>query len=81
MHPRPDFAKLHTLCLHLVKALKLIECPQSSIHGWLGLAMASAMYALLEPNAFVMPADPGLAPIYTSFAMPAAIKMVHATFK
>jgi hypothetical protein len=81
MHPCPDFAKLHALCLHLVKALKLIKCPQSSIHGWSGLAMAPAVYAPLEPNAFVVPADPGPAPIYISFAMLATIKMVNATFK
>jgi hypothetical protein len=81
MHPRPDFAKLRALCLHLVKALKLIEHPQSSIHGWLGLAMAPAVYTLLEPNVFIMPANPGPAPLYTAFAMPAAIKIVDATFK
>jgi hypothetical protein len=80
MHPRPDFAKLRALCLHLVKALKFIECPQSSIHGWLGLAMPPAVYALLEPNVFVVPANLGPAPLYTAFAMPAAIKMVNATF-
>jgi hypothetical protein len=81
MHPRPGFTKLRALCLHLVKVLKLIECPQSSIHGWSGLAMDPAVYALIEPNAFVVPADPGLAPLYISFATPAAIKMVDATFK
>ncbi len=81
MHPRPDFAKLCALCLHLVKALKLIECPQSSIHGWWGLAMPPAMYAFLEPNSFVMPANPGPAPLYTAFATPATIKMVEATFE
>jgi hypothetical protein len=36
--------------------------------------MAPAMYGPLEPNAFVVPADPGPAPLYTAFAMPAAIK-------
>jgi hypothetical protein len=81
MHPCPDFAKLRALRLHLVKALKLIKCPQSSIHGWLGLAMAPALYALLEPNAFVMPANPGSAPLYTAFMMPATVKMVNATFE
>jgi hypothetical protein len=81
MHPHPDFAELLALCLHLIKALKLIECPQSSIHGWLGLAMAPAVYAFLEPNAFVVQADPGPAPLYTAFTTPAAIKMVDATFE
>jgi hypothetical protein len=51
--PRPDFHKLRTLCQHIVKALKQIKCPQSFIHGWSGLTMAPAVYALLEPQAFV----------------------------
>jgi hypothetical protein len=25
--PHPDFAKLHALCQHIVKALKQLECP------------------------------------------------------
>jgi hypothetical protein len=43
MAPRPDFAKLRVLCQHIVMALKQIECPQSFIHGWLGLEMAPAV--------------------------------------
>jgi hypothetical protein len=81
VHPRPDFAKLRALCLHLTKALKFFECPQSALHGWLGLAMAPAVNALLEPVPFFMPTDPGAAPVYTPFATPAAIKMIDATFE
>jgi hypothetical protein len=81
MAPHPDFAKLRALCQHIIKALKQIECPQSFIHGWLGLAMAPAVYALLEPNALILPVDPGSALVYTPFATPAAIKMVDATFE
>jgi hypothetical protein len=81
MAPRPDFSKLRALCQYIVKALKQIEHPQSFIHGWLGLTMAPAMYALLKLNRFVVPVNPGPAPVYTPFATPAAIKMVDATFK
>jgi hypothetical protein len=81
MAPHPDFAKLRALCHHIVKALKQIECPQSFIHGWLGLTMAPAVYALLEPNASVALVNPGPTPVYTPFATPVAIKMVDATFK
>ncbi len=81
VHPRPDFAKLHALHLHLTKALKFFECPQSALHGWLGLTMAPAVYALLEPVPFFMPTDPGAAPVYTPFAMLATIKMIDATFE
>jgi hypothetical protein len=81
MAPCPDFAKLRALRQHIVTALKQIECPQSFIHGWSGLAMAPAVYALLKPNAFVLPVDLGPALVYTPFGTPAAIKMVDAMFE
>jgi hypothetical protein len=43
--------------------------------------MAPAMYALLEPNAFVAPVNLGPAPVSMPFATPAVIKMVDATFE
>ncbi len=81
MVPCPDFAKLRALRQHIVKALKQIESPQSFIHGWSGFTMAPAMYALLEPNAFVAPVNPGPAPVYMPFTTPAAIKTVDAMFE
>jgi hypothetical protein len=42
--------------------------------------MAPNVYALLEPNLFVVPGDPGPAPVYTQFAPPATIEMIDATF-
>jgi hypothetical protein len=62
--PRADFSKLRALRQHIVKALKQIDYPQCFIHGWLGLTMAPAVYALLKPQPFVMPADPGPGPVY-----------------
>ncbi len=81
MVPRLDFSKLCALHQHIVKAFKQIECPQSYIHGWSGLAMAPSVYALLEPQAFVVPADPGPNPVYVLFAPPNTVKMSNATFK
>jgi hypothetical protein len=81
VHPRLDFTKLHALRLHLIKALKFFECPQSALHGWSGLAMAPTVYALLEPLPFFVPTDPGAAPVYTPFATPATIKMINTTFE
>jgi hypothetical protein len=71
--PHPDFQKLCALRLHLIKALKLFECPQSTLHGWSGLAMAPAVYMLLKPNPFMVPTDQGAAPVYTLFATPAVM--------
>jgi hypothetical protein len=79
--PCPDFQKLRALRLHLIKVLKLFECPQSALHGWLGLAMAPAVYALLKPNPCMVPTDPGAAPVYTPFATLAVMKMIDANFE
>ncbi len=79
--PRPDFSKLCALHQHIVKALEQIECPQSFIQGWSGLTMAPTVYTLLEPQAFVVPADPGQGLVYAPFAPPNTVKMADATFK
>jgi hypothetical protein len=79
--PCPDFAKLCALCQHIVKAMKQLECPQSFIHGWSGITMAPNMYALLELMPFVVPTDPGAAPVYSAFTLPATMKMINAAFQ
>jgi hypothetical protein len=78
--PRPDFAKVRTLRKHIIKALKQLECPQSLAHGWTGLVMDPALYILLEPNAFVLPASPGATAIYPQFAAPAQMNMIDNVF-
>jgi hypothetical protein len=43
--------------------------------------MAPNVYALLGPIPFLVPAgNPGPAPLYTQFLLPARIKMINATF-
>jgi hypothetical protein len=79
--PHPDFSKLRAICQHILKALKQLDCPQSFIHGWLGLTMAPNVYALLQPVLFTMPINLGPAPVYTQFAPPASMKMINTTFE
>jgi hypothetical protein len=67
MLPRPDFAKLRALCKHMMQALKQLVCPQSQIHGWTGLVMDPGLYALIEPNPFNIPINPGAMPVYQNF--------------
>jgi hypothetical protein len=67
--PRLDFARICALCKHIVTALKLLLCPEGTIHGWAGLVMDLVMYALLEPTApFVSVNNPGNFPVNTNFA-------------
>ena len=42
--------------------------------------MDPALYILLEPNAFVLPASPGMTAIYPQFAAPAQMKMIDNVF-
>jgi hypothetical protein len=44
LSPCPDFAKLRAMRKHMVKALKQLVCPQSAIHGWLGLVFANGIH-------------------------------------
>jgi hypothetical protein len=64
----------------MVKALKQLVCPLSAIHGWPGLVLLPMVYALLEPNPFVAPADLGAVAGYTQFALPAQIITANAMF-
>ena len=56
---RPDFTSVRALRKHLHDALAKIECPQSRVYGWTGLAMDPNMYAMIENVPFTIPADPG----------------------
>jgi hypothetical protein len=39
LEPHPDFATICALQKHVIKALFQLFCPQSTIHGWSGLAI------------------------------------------
>jgi hypothetical protein len=43
--------------------------------------MAPTLYALLEPQAFVVPADPSPGLVYAPFAPPNTVKMADAAFE
>ena len=61
---RPDFTSVRALRKHFHSALAKLECPQSSVYGWTGVAMDPVVYALIEPNPFAIPIDPGATPTY-----------------
>jgi hypothetical protein len=75
--PCPDFMKIRAIQTHITKALKQLDCPQSLIHGWLGLVMDLTMYALIKISSFVAPPDPGDVPIYPNFATPQVLKAIN----
>jgi hypothetical protein len=72
---RPDFTSVRALRKHFHTALAKLECPQSLVHCWTGVAMDPVMYGLIEPNLFVLPVDPGTTPTYAvGFQNPQQIK-------
>jgi hypothetical protein len=64
-NPRTNFKNIQPLCQHIEQALQTLPCPQSIHLGWKGLVMSHGMYALLTPNPFCCPNDPGPTAIYT----------------
>jgi hypothetical protein len=75
--PCPDFLKIRVIQTHITKALKQLDCPQSLIHGWSGLAMDPMIYALIELSLFVAPPDPGNVPVYPNFAALQVLKTIN----
>jgi hypothetical protein len=82
LEPRQNFTNIRSLQKHIVQALAQLSCPQSAIHGWLGLAMDPATYLHLEGMAFTIPPDPGLMAIFPGGAGIArtAMKTIQAMF-
>jgi hypothetical protein len=75
--PCPNFMKIRAIQTHITKALKQLDCPQSHIHGWLGLAMDPTMFLLIELSPFVAPPDIGNVPVYPNFAAPQVLRTIN----
>jgi hypothetical protein len=60
----PNFENIRVLRRHFERALQRLPCPQSTLHGWKEMVMARELYALLTPNPFRLPNDPGPNAVY-----------------
>jgi hypothetical protein len=60
----PDFDSIRLLCHHFKRALQHLSCPQSTLHGWKGMVMNRALYALFTPTPFRTPSNPGPNAVY-----------------
>ena len=74
--PRPGFTKICALRKYITLVLKQLDCPQSLIYGWVGLAMDPRMYLLVELTPFEAPPDLGDVPNYPQFTTTQVIKML-----
>jgi hypothetical protein len=70
LEPCLNFTNICALRKLIINALSQLFFLQSTVHGWLGLAMDPATYHLLEGVAFVTPNDPGPTPVYPQWAAP-----------
>ncbi len=80
--PRPDFPKVRALRKHFHLAPSKLQCPQSLIYGWTGMAMDPVMYLTIKTNAFITPIDPGPTPQYNlGFQATQQIKLTEQIWK
>jgi hypothetical protein len=49
-------------------------------HGWAGMVIQPAIFALVNAIPFAPPQNPGLYPVYPQFALLAAMKMIDNQF-
>ena len=76
--PHPDFTKIRAIQTHITKALKQLDCPQSLIHGWSGLAMDPTTYVLTILSPFVTsPWSGPCSHLSQYFAAPQVLKTIN----
>jgi hypothetical protein len=79
--PRPNFFRLWVFCQHIVDVMKQIPNPDYPQHGWAGMVLQPAIFALIKAIQFVPPTSPGLIAVYPLFALLMATKMIHNQLK
>ena len=79
--PRPNFFRLRSFRQYIVDVIKQIPHPGNPQHGWAGMVLQPAIFALINATPFATPPNPGLYAVYPQFAQPAAIKLINNQFK
>ena len=76
--PRSDFTMIRAIRTHITKALKQLDCPQSLIHGWSGLAMDPTTDVLTILSPFVTsPWSGPCSHLSQYFAAPQVLKTIN----
>jgi hypothetical protein len=60
----PDFNSIWLIHRHFECTLQRLPCPQNTLHGWKGMVMNRALYALFTPTPFRTPNNPGPNAVY-----------------
>ena len=61
--------------------MKQIPHPGYPQHGWSGMVLHPAIFALINATPFAPPPNPGLIAVYPPFALQPAIRMTDSQFK
>ena len=61
--------------------MKKIPHPGYPQHGWAGMVLQPAIFALINATPFVPPPNPGLIATDPPFALQPAIRMIDSQFK
>jgi hypothetical protein len=79
---RPTFFRLRIFRQHIIDAVKQLPHPAYPQHGWTGMILQPAMFALVSLVPFVPQMNPGLIAIYPLAYVPTArVKAIDAQFK
>ena len=78
--PRPNCMCLRAWCKYNANILAQILLPNYPQHGWKGMVLQPALFALINNTPFAPPADPGRIAVYPQYALAAAMKMIDAQF-
>ncbi len=79
--PRPNFFRLRAFRRYIVDVMKQIPHPMYPQHGWAGMVLQPAIFALINATPFAVPPNPGLYAVYHQFATPSAMKMIDSQHK
>jgi hypothetical protein len=79
--PRPNFFRLRVFRRFIVDVMKQIPHPGYPQHGWAGMVLQPAIFALINAIPFTPPPNPGLIATYHQYALPPEIRMADSQFK
>ena len=78
---RPNFFRLRAFRRYIVDVMKQIPHPGYNQHGWAGMVLQPAIFALINAMPFAPPPSPGLIATYLPFVLQPAIQMADSQFK
>ena len=76
--PRPNFFRLRAFRRYIVDVMKQIPHLGYPQHGWAGMVLQPAIFALINATPFAPPPNPGLIATYPQYALAAAMTMVDS---